>query len=113
VAAAQLGVGGDGQPALLPGCLLPVGPDGGQAGFAGAEADLAEFVAGPLRCPGGFDGIGVAQVQQDSVWQAADVRAADGAEGGEGLVPERPLAGVARYRLGSDRLSEVFSATFS
>ncbi len=158
MAAAQFGVGGDGQLALLPGCLVPVGPvghgrrehglaftvgvvhgpvaggqdllpggrlvvaasggrlgfclgpDRGQAGFLRAEADLAELATDPLRRPGGFDGVGIAQVQQGPVWQAADIWAVDGAEGGEGLVPGGPLVGVARYGFGADRLGGMIVA---
>ena len=89
--------------AAVGGCLcFCLGPDRGQAGFLRAEADLAEFVADPLRRPGGFDGVGVAQVQQCPVWQAADIGAVDGAEGGEGLVPGGPFVGVARCGFGSD-----------
>jgi hypothetical protein len=32
------------------------GAQAGQAGLAGGGADLAEFVADVLRCPGGLDG---------------------------------------------------------
>ena len=71
------------------------GAEGGQAGVGGAEADLAELVADPLRRPGGFDGVGVAQVQQGPVGHAADVGAVDGAEGGQGLVPGGPQVRVA------------------
>jgi hypothetical protein len=42
--------------AALGGVGLGGGADGGQAGFLGAGADLAEFVADPRRRPGGFDG---------------------------------------------------------
>jgi len=112
VAAAQFGVGGHGQVALLNGGFVPVGAVGhgggehvlalsvgvvqrlvaagqlllaggllvvaallGGSGLgAGAQAgqvripcggaNLAQLVADPLGCPGGFDRIGVAQVQQ-------------------------------------------------
>src|SRR5262249_9075734 len=64
------------------GLCLCVGPDGCQARFAAAEADLAEFVTNPLWRPRGVDGIGVAQVQQRAICQVADVRAVDWAEGG-------------------------------
>ena len=76
----------------------------------GAGADLAELVADPLRGPGGFDGVGVAQVQQGAVGHAAHVGAVDGAEGGEGLVPGGAGVGGGRGGFGSDRLGGVVVA---
>jgi hypothetical protein len=58
---------------------LGAGPGRGQPGFPGAGADLAELVTDPLRRPGCFDGVGIAQVQQAPVRHAADVRAASSA----------------------------------
>jgi hypothetical protein len=75
----------------------PAGPPARRGRPGGVRRD-------PLRRPGGFDGVAVAQVQQWAVWRAADIGAVDGAEGGEGLVPGGSLVGVARYRFGSDRL---------
>ena len=95
---------------VLGGAGLGAGADGRQLGFLGTEADLAEFVADPLRGPGGFDGIGVAQVQQRPIGQAADIGAVYRAEGGEGLVPGGPLVGVGRYGLGSGRLGGMVVA---
>ena len=66
------------------------GADGGQAGVPGGGADLTELVADVPGRPGGFDRVGVAQVKQPPVGQAADVRPADRAESGEGLVPGSP-----------------------
>ena len=81
-----------------------------KAGFLSAGADLAEFVADPLRRPGGFDGVGVAQVQQRPVWQFADIRTVDGAEGGEGLVPGGPQVRGGRGGLGPDGLGGMVVA---
>ena len=64
--------------AALGGVGFGGGADGGQAGVPGSGADLAELVADPLRRPGGFDGVGVAQVQQPPVGHAAHVGAVDG-----------------------------------
>ena len=64
------------------GCGLGAGPGRGQAGVLGAGADLAELIADPHRRPGRFGRVGVAQVQQRPVRHAADIRSADGAEGG-------------------------------
>ena len=96
--------------AAVGGCGVGGGADGGQAGVPGAGADLAELVADPLRCPGGFDGVGVAQVQQRPVGHAADVGSVDGAEGGEGLVPGGPDVRGGRGGFGSDRLGGVVVA---
>ena len=41
---------------------IGAGADGGQTGVPGGGAGLAELVADVLRGPGGFDGVGVAQV---------------------------------------------------
>jgi hypothetical protein len=71
----------------LGGLGLGGGAYGGQAGVLGGGADLAEFVADVLRRPGGFYGVGVAQVQQRPVGHAAHVGAVGGAERGQGLVP--------------------------
>ena len=106
-----------GQGLLLDGCFVLAvaaggagfggGADGGQAGFGGAEPDLAQFLAGPLRCPGGFDGVGVAQVQQRPVGHAADVGPVDGAEGGQGLVPGGPQVRGCGGGFGADRVGGV------
>jgi hypothetical protein len=63
------------------------GAEGGQAGVPGSGAGLAEFVADPGWCPGGFGGVGAAQVEQSPVGHAVHVGSVGGAEGGEGLVP--------------------------
>jgi hypothetical protein len=76
-------------------CGVRVGAGRGQAGFARADADLAELVSDPLRRPGGLDGVGVAQVQQPAVGHASEVGPVDGAEGGQGLIPGGPLVGAA------------------
>ena len=89
---------------------LGAGPGRGQAGFAGAGADLAELVTDPLRRPGCFDGVGVAQVQQPAVRHAADVRPVDGTEGGQGLIPGRPPVRGGRGGLGPDRVGRVVVA---
>ena len=86
------------------------GADAGQAGVPGAGADLAELIADPLRGPGGFDGVGVAQVQQRAVGHAAHVGSVDGAEGGEGLVPGGAGVRGGRGGFGSDRLGGVVIA---
>ena len=102
----------------LPGCRCVVaGPFGGrglgagpgrsQAGFPGADADLAELVTDPLRRPGCFDGVGVAQVQQRPVRHAADVRAVDRTEGGQGLIPGRPPVRGGCGGLGTDRVGRI------
>ena len=52
-----------------------VGAQAGQAGVPGGGADLAEFVADVLRRPGGFGGVGVAQVQQQPVGHGRGRRA--------------------------------------
>src|SRR4029077_17454718 len=87
-----------------------VGAGRGQVGFMGAGADLAELIADPLGRPGGFDGVGVAQVQQPAVGHAADVGPVDGAEGGQGLVPGGALVGGGRGGLGSDGVGGVVVA---
>jgi hypothetical protein len=73
----------------------------------GGGADLAELVADVLRCPGGFDGVGVAQVQQLPVGHAADVGSVGRTEGGQGLVPGRAQVGGGRARLRPDRIGGV------
>ena len=73
-----------------------------------ADADhLALLVAGVLRGPGGFGGVGVAQVQQYPVGHAADIEPVDRAESGEGLVPGGPQVGGGRGRFGADGLGGV------
>jgi hypothetical protein len=79
------------------------GADGGQAGFLGAGADLAELVADVLRRPGRFDRVGVAQVQQRAVRHASHVGAVSRTEGSEGLVPGRPQPGA---RVGVQRAAD-------
>ena len=96
--------------AALRGFGLGGGAGGGQAGLAGAGADLAELIADPLWGLGGFDGVGVAQVQQGPVGHAAYVGAVDGGEGGEGLVPGRPHVRGGRGGFGSDRVGGVVVA---
>ena len=87
-----------------------VGAQAGQAGVPGGGADLAELVADVLRCPGGFGGVSVAQVQQQPVGHAADVGPVDGAEGGEGLVPGGPHVGGGRGGFGADGFGGVVVA---
>src|ERR1035438_9320783 len=72
--------------AVAEGFGFRAGAGGGQAGVPGGGADLAELVTDPLRCPGGFDGVGVAQVQQPPVGHAADVWSAGRAEIGRAHV---------------------------
>jgi hypothetical protein len=97
--------------AAVVGCIgLGGGAEGGQVSVVGGGADLAEFIADVPGCPGGLDGVGVAQVQQRAVWQAADVGAVDRAEGGEGLVPGGPQVRGGRDGLGSDRVGGVVVA---
>ena len=86
------------------------GADGGQAGVPGGGADLAELVADVLGCPGGFDRVGVAQVQQHPVGHAADVGPVGRAEGGEGLVPGGPQVRGGRGGFGADGLGGVVVA---
>ena len=92
------------------GCGLGAGAGRGQAGFAGADADLAELIADPLRRPGRFGRVGVAQVQQRPVRHAADVGSVDGAEGGQGLIPGRPPVRGGRGGFGPDRVGGVVVA---
>jgi hypothetical protein len=97
--------------AALPGGVgFGAGPQAGQAGVLGGEADPAQLIADVLRCPGGLDGIGVAQVQQHPVGHAADVGALGGAEGSEGLVPGGPQVRGGRGRFGADRVGGVVVA---
>jgi hypothetical protein len=63
------------------------GAEGGEVGVSGAGAHLAELVADPRGRPGGFDGVGVAHVDQQPVRHAPHVGPVHGAEGGDGLVP--------------------------
>ena len=67
---------------------------------------LPQFLAGPLRRPAGFDGVGVAQVQQRPVGHAADVGPAGGAERRQGLVPGGPDVRVGGG-FGADRVGGV------
>ena len=76
-------------------------------GVPGAGAGVAEFVAGPRRCPCGFGGVGVAEAEQEAVGHAADVRAVDRAEGGQGLVPRGAKVRVVRGGFGADRVGGV------
>jgi hypothetical protein len=92
------------------GCGFGAGAAGGQAGVPGGGADLAELVADVPGCPGGFDGVGVAQVQQPAVGQAADVGSVGRPEGGEGLVPGGPQVRGGRGGLGPDGLGRVVVA---
>ena len=158
VAAAQFGVGGDGQLALDAGGGLPVGAVGhrlsehgfalpvdplqglvaggqlvlgrgvvvvaalgggaglgggaqaGQAGVPGGSADLTKLVPDIPGSPGGFDRVGVAQVQQPAVGHAAHVGAVDGAESGQGLVPGGARVGHGGDRFGADRVSRIVVA---
>jgi hypothetical protein len=65
------------------GCGSGFGADAqtGQLGLACRGADLAELVSDVLRCPGGLDRVGVAQVQQPAVGHAAHVGPVGRAEG--------------------------------
>ena len=101
--------GGAGVAAGGGGLGFGAGAEAGQAGLAGGGADLAELIPDVWRGPGGLERVGVAQVQQPAVGQAADVRAAGGAEGGEGLVPGRPQV-RGGGRLGADRVGGVVVA---
>jgi hypothetical protein len=76
----------------------------------GGGADLAELIADTLRCPGGFDRVGVAQVQQPPVRHAAQVGSRDRAEGGEGLVLGGSRVGGGGGRFGADRAGGVVVA---
>ena len=96
--------------AMCGGGGLGAGAQAAQAGLPGGGADLAELVADVLRCPGGFGGVGVAQVQQQPVGHAADVGPVDRAESGEGLVPGGPQVGGGRGRFGADGLGGVLVA---
>ena len=62
----------------------------------------------PVHCGAqrGFDGVGVAQVQQRPVGHAADVGAVDGAERRQGLVPGSPQVRVGGG-FGADRVGGV------
>ena len=80
------------------------GAEGGQVGVPGGGADLAQLVTDVPGCPGGFDRVGVAQVQQLPVGHAADVRSVDRAEGGESLVPGGPNVRRGRGGFGPDGL---------
>jgi hypothetical protein len=86
------------------------GADRGQAGFAGAAADLAELVADPSRRPGRFDRVGIAQVQEPAIWHAADVGPVDGTEGGQDLIPGCPPVRRGRGGFGPDRIRPVVVA---
>ena len=69
---------------------------GAQAGKVGGGADLAELGADVLWCPtGGFDGVGVAQVQRLPVGHAADAGSVGGSEGGQGLYQAARRSGAA------------------
>jgi hypothetical protein len=92
---------------LAGGAGFGVGADGGQAGLGGAEPDLAQFLTSPLRCPGGFDGVGVPQVQQRPVRLAADVRPVDGTERRQRLVPGGPDVRGGADGFGPDRVGGV------
>ena len=83
------------------------GAEGGQAGGPGGGADLAQLVTHVPGCPGGLDGVGVAQVQQPAVGHPAHVRPAGRADGGQGLVPGGPNVRRGRGRFGPDRLGGV------
>ena len=79
------------------GCGFGAGADGGQAGVPGGGADLAELVADVLGCPGGFDGVGVAQVQQPARRAGRGRRARRRGRGRRGPRARRP-AGPGRPR---------------
>jgi hypothetical protein len=79
-------------------------------GVAGGGADLAEFVTDVLGGPGGLQGIGVAQVQQEPVGHAAYVGSVGGTEGDEGLVPGGAQVGGGRDRFGADGVGRVVVA---
>ena len=74
---------------------------------SGTTADLAELVPDPRRRPGGLGRVGVAHVQQHAVGQAAHIRVADRAEGGEGGVPGGALVRGIAHGFGTDRLGGV------
>ena len=86
------------------------GAQGGQVGVPGGGADLAQLVTDVPGCPGGFDRVGVAQVQQPAVGHAADVGPVGWAEGGEGLVPGGPDVRRGRGGFGPDRVGGVVVA---
>lgn len=77
---------------------------GGQVGVPGGGAELAQLITHVPGRPGGLDRVGVAQVQQPAVGQAADVRAVGRAEGGQGLKPYGPNVWRARGRFRPARL---------
>jgi hypothetical protein len=89
------------------GCGFGAGAGAGQAGLGGGGADLAELVGYVLRCPGGLDRVGVAQVQQPPVGHAAHVGPAGRGEGGDGLAPGRPQVWGGRHVLGADRVGGI------
>jgi hypothetical protein len=66
--------------------------------------------AGHGHIRGGFDGVGVAQVQQGPVGHAANVGAVDRGEGGEGLVPGGADIRGGSGGFGSDRVGGVIVA---
>ena len=83
------------------------GAQGGQAGLPGGGADLAELVADVPGGPRGLEGVGVAQVQQRPVGQAAHVGTLGRSQGGEGLVPGGAQVRGGRGGLGADRVGGV------
>jgi hypothetical protein len=102
-----LGRGVAGVAALGGGAGLGGGAQTGQAGVPGGGADLAQLVSDVPGRPGGLDRVGVAQVQQPAIGQAADIRSVGRAEGGQGLVPGGPGIGGGRDRFGADRVGGI------
>ena len=96
--------------AALGGLGLGGGAEAGQAGLAGTGTYLAELVADPSRCPSGLDGVGVPQVEERPVQEAAYVGAVGGTEGSQGLVPSCAQVRGGRDGLGSDRVGGVVVA---
>jgi len=86
---------------------LGAGAQAAQAGLPGGGADLAELVADVPRGPRGLQGVGVAQVQQGPVGQAAHVGTLGRSQGGEGLVPGGAQVRGCRGGLGADRVGGV------
>ena len=96
--------------AVSGGAGLGGGAEAGQAGVPGGGADLAQLVADVPGGPAGFDGVGVAQVQQRAVGHAADIGVVGRAEGGQGLIPGGARVGGGRDRFGANRVGRVVVA---
>jgi hypothetical protein len=93
--------------ALPGGAGVGGGAQAGQAGVPGGGADLVQFIGDVGGCPGGLDGVGVAQVQQPAVGHAAHVGSVGWAEGGEGLVPGGSRVGGGGDGFGADRAGGI------